>query len=636
MSARRTHHPLRALAAIAVCSVVWIAPASAQTHIAVDASRSHQTMEGFGATTMSLAYADVNNVPAPLRTQAIDALYAQVRLNLGNVQVEPCEASATNVFDPQNDDANPATTNAAGFNWAQSVNAHDLVVAPGMPLGFTDFWLGPVIQTGFALRWAPAIRSTDRTRYLAELAEHVLAVVTHWRDAYGITPRFVQLYNEPTSGNRELVGGDATEMAETVAAVGARLAAGGFASMRIIVPAEETEEISLANAMTILSNASAAPYVGAIGYHPYPYGSRYASVPNILSSSGMGTPDAAEVAVRGNLRALGAAHGIPVFMLEVSHSELPFDDFRGVLGRAIHVHDELVYADAAAFFGMNAMWDTVSHAQHFMGRPDPGFWNETDTIVLIDVANARVVISPMGRAIGHYARFLRRGAVRVDATSDDARVLVTAFREPTLNRMVVVAINANSAARTLTVTLSGASLGTTYDGELSTSTMPWSPVSGAVAGGVLTFSMPASSVVTLSVPLAGAATDAGAAAVDAAQVDGGGTPMPDAAMVDGGGTPLVDAFVTDDSGTPMTDAASIDGGGTPTSDAAGPDGGGAPRMDAAAPQIDAGLASNPMNGGCGCHVVHGEMGVARAFLGCVALLVVTVRARKGARARRTR
>jgi hypothetical protein len=36
-----------------------------------------------------------------------------------------------------------------------------------------------------------------------------------------------------------------------------------------------------------------------------------------------------------------------------------------VRGRAIQIHDELVYADAAAFFGMNAMWDTTSHAQHY-------------------------------------------------------------------------------------------------------------------------------------------------------------------------------------------------------------------------------------------------------------------------------
>lgn len=579
--------------------------ASAQTRVAVDVSRTHQTMEGFGATTMSLAYAAVDNVPSALRTQAIDALYAQVRLNLGNVQVEPCEASPTNVFDPQNDNADPASTNATGFNWAQSVNAHDLVVAPGMPLGFTDFWLGPVIQTGFALRWAPAIRSTDRSRYLAELAEHVLAVVTHWRDTYGITPRFVQLYNEPTSGNHEVVGADATELADTVAAVGARLAAGGFSSMRIIVPAEETEEISLANAMTIFANASAAPYVGAIGYHPYPYGSRYASVPNILASSGMGTPDAAEVLVRNELRDLGAAHGVPVFMLEVSHSELPFDDFRNVLGRAIHVHDELVYADAAAFFGMNAMWDTVSHMQHFAGRPDPGFWNETDTIVLIDVGASRVVISPMGRAIGHYARFLRRGAVRVDATSDDSRVLVTAFREPTLGRIVIVAINANSSPRDVSVTIGGATLGTTFQAELSTSAAPWAPISGSVAGGALGITLPASSVMTVSIPLAGTGMDGGAVTMDAgALVDA--APASDAASANDAAVENDAATVSRDSGTSEDASGAVD----------------------ATSSVDA--ASVPSTtGGCGCRA-HGSSGAGAPvmLLGLTLLLTVSRRAQR--------
>jgi hypothetical protein len=364
--------------------------------------------------------------------------------------------------------------------------------------------------------------------------------------------------------------------------------------MTFVVPAEETEQKSLDDAKTILADAGARKYVGAIAYHPYPYGSTYAAVPNILSSSGMGTPDAAKVAVRASLRDLAAAHGIPVFMAEVSHSEVPFDDFRNVIGRAIHVHDELVYADAAAFFGMNAMWDTVSHAQHYAGRTDPGFWTETDTIVLVDVENARVVISPMGRAIGHYARFLRRGAVRLGATSDDSRVLVTAFREPTLSRMVVVAINANTSSRTLSLASTGIALGATFDGELSTSTTPWAPVTGTVTAGSSSFAMPATSVVTLSFPLATSTSDAGTSTPDA------GT---DAAIEPDAAT-SIDAGATSDAASLVDAAGATDAAATSDAASSGTDAS-ARRDGSTGATTDSGATGTPApSAGCGCGVAH--------------------------------
>ncbi len=523
---------------------------------------------------------------------------------MGNVQVEPCESSPTNVFDPRNDDGDPSTLDAAGFNWAQSINAHDLVVAPGMPFGFTDFYLGPVVSTGFALRWAPALRTSDYSRYLDEVAEHVLAVVLHWRDTYGITPRLIQLWNEPTSGNHELVGGTATEMVDMVARVGDRLRAAGISEMRFVVPAEETEELSLDRATRILEDARARPYVGAIAYHPYPYGSAYASVPNILAASGRGAPNAVEVDVRRRLRDLGALYGVPVFMAEVSHSELPFDDFGNVRGRAIHIHDELVYADAAAFFGMNAMWDTVSHAQHFMGRPDPGFWNETDTIVLIDVENARVVISPMGRALGHWARWIDRGAVRVGATSDDPLVLLTAFREPTRARLVVVAVNNATEARELRAHVAGAPLGPTFEGELSTASAPWAAITGATTSPTdLTYTMPPLSVATFSIPLAGVVeTDAGPGVDAGSEVDAG-------EGVDGSTTPA-DGATADLDGGPLSDGA-------------------AARTDGSSGAADAGFAGG---GGATCSC---RAGGGRSSLGCGLALGLVMLFARVRRARRT-
>lgn len=374
------------------------------------------------------------------------------------------------------------------------------VVRPGQAYGYDHFYIGPVLSSGYALAWAPALRTSNYQRYLDELAEHVAAVAIHWRDAYGITPAYMQLFNEPLSGNGELAGGNIQEIVDLIKRCGDRLRAEGFATMKFVVPAEETEDKSLADAQTILADPDAAKYVGAIAYHPYPYGSTYAAVPNILATSGSGTPDPGRVAVRNQLRDLARQHGIPTMMVEVSHAEVAFTSFDHVRGRAIQIHDELEYADAAAFFGMNAMWDSTSHAQHYAGRQDPGFYTESDTVVLIDNTIDQVVISPMGRAIGHYARWITRGAVRLDATSADPLVQVTAFRDDRQGKLVVVAINNASAPRTLAVAVSGLPmLGATLAGERSTAAAPWVAFAQPAAATGWSIDLPAQSVTSMSV-----------------------------------------------------------------------------------------------------------------------------------------
>lgn len=477
--------------------VVLAATAAADVRVTIDNAKLHQVMQGFGATTISLVYNDKDNVPPASRTAAIAAAYDQVKLNMGNLEIEPFESPASNVYAPANDDGNPMTFGS--FNWVQSDNMMQKIVTPGRAFGLDHFWIGPVISTGFALSWAPALRSSNYQLYLNELAEHVAAVAIHWRDAYGVTPEYMQLFNEPLSGNGELAGGSVPEVIDIIKRSGDRLRAEGFATMKFVVTAEETEQKSLSDAMMILADADARKYVGAIAYHPYPYGSTYAAVPNILATSGSGTPDAGKIAVRNQLRDLGGQYGIPTMMVEVSHSELPFDSFDGVRGRAIHIHDELVYADAVAFFGMNAFWDSTSHAEHYQGRPDPGFYSETDTIVLIDNMTNQVVISPMGRAIGHYARWFKRGAVRIDAISDDPLVQVTAFRDDAQGRLVLVAINNATTARPLSVSVMNAPAMTgTLSGERSTAGALWEAFSGTTTAAGWTVSLPAKSVSSMA------------------------------------------------------------------------------------------------------------------------------------------
>jgi O-glycosyl hydrolase len=245
-----------------------------------------------------------------------------------------------------------------------------------------------------------------------------------------------------------------------------------------IVASEYSAAQSAALAREILADPDARQYVGVIGYHPYPYESAYASMANILAGPGVGRPDDAALADRRALRDLGREYNVPVWMTEVSHGALDPRSMDALRARAIEIHDELSYADASAFFGMHNMWDSKTNAEHF--GPERSLLKEEDTIVLIDQNASSVLITGTGYAIGHYARWVQRGAVRVEASSDDPLVLVTAFTDGKRGKSSFVIVNNADAPRTVQVRVSGFAFTGALSGEQSVGQVRWKAL-GAIA-----------------------------------------------------------------------------------------------------------------------------------------------------------
>jgi O-glycosyl hydrolase len=475
----------------------------------IDNNTPYQTMEGFGATHLSLMYEQgdgtVADYPgAALRALAIDAVYNQVRLTTGNVEGPILETPA-GYNERANDDGAPFNYNWSGFGFTGADATVQNMITPAQP-GFDNYYLAPKINVRWSSPWLADIRAADYDLYLDECAEQVLAAHIYWRDTYGIVPQYCMLFNEALSGNVELWPGSPQEVVDIIKRTGARLRSEGFADILFVVAAEETEQGSLVLATTILSDPAAAQYVGAIGFHPYPYGSTYSGIANILAQSGTGNPDAAKVAVRNQLRDLGAQYSLPVWMTEVSNGGVDPRSFDDLRGRAIHIHDELIYADAAAYFGMNSMWDLQSQVEHF-GNSDL-FGNSSEgTVVLIDQSHKEVIITGMGYAIGHYARWIDRGAVRIEAATGDPLVQVTAFRDDGRGHLVLVAINNAPTERTLEVNLSGLELAGDLTGEQSTAAAYWQtlvpfPPASATS---FTVTLPAESVTSLAASFGGPA-----------------------------------------------------------------------------------------------------------------------------------
>jgi hypothetical protein len=403
-----------------------------------------------------------------LRDQAMQVLYGDVGLTLGNV--------AIGVFEPKNDNGDPFRLDQAPLEIAGLAAIADKLVAPAKKLGADGLYPGNAINL-WRLEWLDAIRATDTTRYINEAAEYIVASVLKWRDATGDIPRFHALFNEPALGNTELRASDSRDMIEIIKRAGARLRSAGMTT-KFIIPSEFTVAATTKLAREILADPVARPFVGAIGYHPYPYNSGYASMARILAGPGRGRRDDNELMQRRALRDLGRQYNLPVWMTEVSHGDLDPHTMDALRARAIQIHDELAYTDASAFFGMHSMWDGESDVER-VGADSSALEGE-DTIVQIHRSPPGLTITGTAYAIGHYARWIQRGAMRVETAVDDSLVMVSAFTDNRRGKASFVVINNADDAKTVHLHLTSLALTGPLAGETSFGDVRWKTL-GAIA-----------------------------------------------------------------------------------------------------------------------------------------------------------
>ena len=486
--------------------------------VVIDAAVRHQTLDGFGQADPSVvAWPIPETLSDQLRAVAVDKAYHQVGINLGIIG--SLLESPGDYSQRQNDNSDPFVINWAGFNSDSLKLAKKYVIDLAKPYGFTNYYLGggaPNIR--WASPWLAEIRRRDYGTYLDETAEQVLANVIFWKRTYGEELSYYQLGNEQFSGNKCMIDpgrvervlyGDyggidpVRQMVDITKRAGARLRQAGFIKTRFIVGMEETEEVSLRLAAAILSDPAARRYVAAMGYHSYPYGEGYSSTSFILRTSGAGSPDRARVAVRYRLRDLGKQYNVKVWMTENSNGGAPlsYDTFRA---RAIQIHDEFLYADASAYFGENAIWDLTSQRSHFRNS---SLYENEGSIVLVNEDTGAVDITGIGYAIGHYARWVKPGAVRVEASSSNPLVQVSAFRDEEREMVGFVLINNAASTSAVDISLAGLRVTGNLTGEQSAPSSYWKRLAAFAPSSATTFTitLPPTSVTSVGGRLQSAA-----------------------------------------------------------------------------------------------------------------------------------
>lgn len=125
------------------------------------------------------------------------------------------------------------------------------------------------------------------------------------------------------------------------------------------------------------------------------------------------------------------------------------------------------------------------------------WWNDGSNIGLTQNDNT-ATIAKRAYILGQYARFVRPGWVRVDATHNPlSGVDVTAFKEESSGNFAIVAINQNSSPVNLTFSLAGFPSVTSLIPTLTSDSFNLiDQAASNVSGGAFSYSLPATSVVT--------------------------------------------------------------------------------------------------------------------------------------------
>ena len=373
-------------------------------------------------------------IPASAQSEVLDSLYRGIGLTRVRVGNEP------GGIEPTNDNNDPFNTDLTKFDFSGRNNDAFLPLVTDLRArGMTHWWMSPIEIESFMNESNPD-----------EYVEWAMAINRRWRSA-GLELKYFSLANEPTL--RDLPLKSASYLLSLVKKLGARLKAEGF-STKIVIPDDVTPSTSKSFAQTILADADARQYVGAIAYHLYDE--------PITSSS----------AIAG----LSAQYGIPLWMSEY------------------YVQDWMEWATIVHTLLTNYNTTVVDYLAGFLGEEYAGG-------ALIALRHTGTTyngyrLQSQYYSFGNFTRYVRPGAVRVSASSPDSDIQVSAFLLG--GRLTLIGINHHSSDVLARIDLGAGSGSSQFSAARTSSTehlVPLAPVT--VSSGSIVVVLKATSVTTL-------------------------------------------------------------------------------------------------------------------------------------------
>jgi hypothetical protein len=450
---------LTLLILIPIGPIPVITASSALVNINADGSFQFQTFSGFGATLTPFGKDGIFHSHDPSQPAKVSVTPEQ-RTLIAQMLFQELGLSRTRVFpdgyEPQNDNSDPFTFNANAYDWTK-VNELTDFVSLARPFGLSTWWTSFSVDSGGAQAWLR--KSTDSCALdpskVDEEVEWLLAAALRFRDLGDELP-YLTINNEPDLCPKIVI----SDYVEIVKRLGKRMRDFGL-STKIAVSDGWIPENAIAYMQAVLANPEASQYVGALAFHAY---DGYDNPHQILQTSALGNPPLANISVRERIRDLALSKGLPVWMTEVCYCvPRDFSTFQLLLARLNHLQDELTITNVSAFDAMNL---------YFIERP-----SVYDELVHVyfnaDGTLNHAEISPYGKMLGHYSRFIKSGSVRIKVESSDPLVRVVGFEQPN-GGLTLVFINNNPTDVQAKLSLSGLhSIPISYSMLVSTDSDLW-------------------------------------------------------------------------------------------------------------------------------------------------------------------
>ncbi|MBI3471692.1 MAG: hypothetical protein HY013_10070 [Candidatus Solibacter usitatus] len=405
------------LALLAAC-ILWTTLRAQQQPavITLNPSIRYQTITGGWETTDFAAQGDKGENPAfPLFK---DALFDQAvnDLGLNRVRLE-IRASTENTraywdefrrgtldaatwrcvrYSTVNDNNDPMVLNPSGFHFEEMDFKVDQIVLPlkqRVEARGGKLWVN-VCYVAFTSQMQGAGCPAGLSNHLGgtpdEYAEFVLAAYRHLESKYGFAPDSWEVILEPDN-TPEWRG---TQIGRAIAAAGRRLQAAGFVP-RFVAPSDTSMTNAWMYFDDMIQVPGVQPYVFEIAYH------RYAG---------------SSLDALGRIRDRSVNYGVGAAMLE--HIGSGYDD----------LHQDLT-------LGRNTSWSQFTLAAMGLSGDDGGAYYRIDDS---NPQSPRVVPGARTRFLRQYFRFIRPGAVRMEATTSNSSFDPVAFVNRDGKQVVVV------------------------------------------------------------------------------------------------------------------------------------------------------------------------------------------------------
>jgi O-glycosyl hydrolase len=428
--------------ALASCALTQSPGARAQpvrqASVVVDVGVSYQTWDGWGMSISGLPWEwtvlhYLNQISLAEQRSLQDSLFGVDGYNFA-VLFPPLSTNGQTQqhtgYEPQNDDADPGHFNWSGFRLPLAPGDPNWLAKPGEPSytaptfraitdlqrygtvliyvadAFPDWMLGPGHQLSAAME--------------PEFVEYVTALPVFVRDHVGYTFPYLALANEPDLS----ILIDSDEAARLLRMTRDRLRREGL-STQLIAPQTSTLESALRIGPAFLQDPDLQADVPVFATHSYPT-NRY------------------QVQEAQAVRDLATATGRRLWLTEYSDApdlgmsrDDPADTLERALRWAARVQRDLTEMQVNAWFGMYPMLETGHYPADALIVVRPNY---------ADPTRNTWQFSKRYYALAQYTRFIRPGAVRVQASIDSPGVVVVGFVDPIRQTVVLVAVNQDAAA----------------------------------------------------------------------------------------------------------------------------------------------------------------------------------------------